>query len=472
MRLEGWTLILLLFAGLLAGGGEAVAEPGSARLAGNPQAPAPSGPSGGDLRPGGVLVFDGHAEDDGVRVVTAVATGGAESFIGLPVGLGLARIATRELGTPSSGVEVRLLSRATAVPIPTFIPAVPLAPSVAETEIYEYVGFEVNADDDDSEGTALRAQVTGRVDIRGWLALVGYGRVKARVFVELEDVSFQDENGNNTGLGADYPRYVVHREQLANYELRGTLGLGLSGSAKVEAGSLTAAEGGVGLTVSIDLPLGLQVVRDSLQFGFLATVQRGHSYRVRLTLASRAGQRLGIGWAAFGAAQGSLASSNTAGDSEAPVDLLDPDVWLDTLTLPFLDRGLPDLRVLDDDEVTFTIPALSLDIPGAKFGLPAIENLLTRIDTDATLAGHTLKLPARTVSFPLPSLVTEALDRLPKTPREALRSLLGGGSLLQQSADANEQIEDPGVQLVRLEVMLEQDVGAEIRKAIKKRRRR
>lgn len=465
MNQTRWVSLLVLLAAALGGCGQAGDGLGVGRLAGNPAPPDLAGPAGGKLSPGAVLLFDNAGGG-----VTPMAVGGSTSS----AEEAFTRIDPEPSSTPAG--PVRLRSRVTAVGV-----------GRPETEIYEYVEFEV--DDADSVDTVLPAQVSGSVDIRGWMALAGYGQVEAQVVVELEDVTFQDREPADGGLATGYPRYILRCEQLADYQLVGELGLGVEAKIDALIGSATGAQAGLEFTVGIDIPLELELIRDRANFKFPAMVQTGHRYQVRVTLTSQATARVGIGWAMFGApAVGSSTLASATGisdtaDAGVPVDLLDPDTWLDSINLPLLDRGLGDLGALTRVEPKFRIPSRVFQYPKVTNGLAidGQDNILTQFElirqSIPARAGAKINQSAE-IALRLPSLVDEGLDLaeavidrfgLPRNFREAVRDLLARDASLQQTARLQEdadEIENPGVTWRRLEVLLEQDTVAVAKKAL------
>ena len=292
--------------------------------------------------------------------------------------------------------------------------------SRAAADLLQYVEFTVAHDPaGTSPGRVLTAQLSGHVDIRGFLTLIGLGQ--SELDVTLEVVEVFGEGG----------QLFVHSQPLGSYELMGTFQPSVAAGFGVEVGSATFGQAGVGAGGELGLNLQKQVVRDMVPFGFQVLLRRGETYRVQLVASSQV--KLGV---AGGSGQVTFSPS-----FDVPTNVFEVAEWIDSLEIPMLDEGF---RNLD-------LPRT----PGARFSFPTINTLLTDIGGfDVSIANGSL-FPGITTSNTLNTIRTQF--NLPETAREALVDFYGS-----PTGRVEEGIAEPGIHFRSMQILLEQDTAEQL----------
>lgn len=280
----------------------------------------------------------------------------------------------------------------------------------AKTTLSQHVDFNVEPG---AQGeTVLTAQISGQVDIRGYMLLAGLAVAKSKVRIEILDIT----------PGSEAER-IIMSHVLDERKLEGEFAPSVGAGVSVDLGSATAGQIGIGFGAEVAISLVKDVVREQVPFGFTALLQRGHTYRLRLTSENEA--KIGIG--------GGIAESSFYTPYDIPPSLFDPNFWLGTLDMPMLDAGP---RV-------FNFPSR----PSPSFNFPLIETSI------GDFGGGNVGIGFPRL-FPNISSTSDMLTRMNvnNTLSQELTNFLG---------DFSNRIEEgvalPGVDLRRLEVTLEQD---------------
>ena len=201
----------------------------------------------------------------------------------------------------------------------------------AAAVFYQYNDIEVDAGN--RPETLLTAQVSGAVDIRGFLVLIGLGQVEAKVVAKVIDVTDDPDNG-----------VVVKTHTIAKYEEQASFQALSGANIGIEGGApyLGVDTGGL---FNFSLEMKKQVVRDSFGFGFDVLVRRGHIYRVQLELESSAkcGSVCAMAAARF----------FSIGEEVLPPRLVDPELWsaaigLDAIPLPNFTIGSGGFKIFQN----------------------------------------------------------------------------------------------------------------------------
>ncbi len=142
--------------------------------------------------------------------------------------------------------------------------------------------------------TPLRAQVSGQFDLRGYLALLGVGQIKAVVSLSVEDLGHIDGDDPHS-LDPGEPvagKRLFERELTASFDPSLGMSFGLQGGSDFEGMST-----GVDSTFGVNMQK-LNILETNLDFGLDVLLRRGHRYRFVLALDASAGMHaagLGLG---------------------------------------------------------------------------------------------------------------------------------------------------------------------------------
>jgi len=115
----------------------------------------------------------------------------------------------------------------------------------------------------DSE-TVLAARISGTVDVRGFLLLIGVGQAKVEVVAELLDITDPDH------------AMVVNCKTLSKHEVMSSLDPEVKVDLKIEGGAPYLG-GGLGVGTGNLIHFELMKVRDSVDFGLDVMLRRGHA---------------------------------------------------------------------------------------------------------------------------------------------------------------------------------------------------
>lgn len=280
-------------------------------------------------------------------------------------------------------------------------PPLPTSFRRAASLFFQYNDIEI--DPGNRPGTLLTAQVSGAVDIRGFLVLIGLGQVEAKVVAKVLDVTDDPDNG-----------VVVHTHTIAKYEEKASFQALSGASIHVEGGAPYIGVG-PGTLFNFSLEMKKQLVRDSLGFGFNVLVRRGRIYRVQLELESTAkcGSVCALATARF----------FSVAESVLPPRLVDPELWSSALGLDAI--SLPNFKIGDKG-----------------FGL--FKDAVERICEDANDDGSCTSLELLG-TFGFPSSVGGVVDRI------VTEMGFGPGG-------ANDEVLGfPGVDVTRLTFTVEED---------------
>lgn len=193
----------------------------------------------------------------------------------------------------------------------------------SKATVFTYYDFKV--DDKDGEfDTVLNAQVSGAGEFNGFLALVAGGSASGSISVQLIDLGPFD-------LVGTVEEKVVAKQVLSAHEILGKVTTGINFGIKIEAGAPYVGAG-ASPELKFNVQLQKKVIRDSLNFGLQALVQRGHKYRLKFVLSSAAkrGGTTGVGISQF-----KLGGPVT--------DMLDTENWLQGVRETIL-ASLPNLK--------------------------------------------------------------------------------------------------------------------------------
>jgi hypothetical protein len=201
--------------------------------------------------------------------------------------------------------------------------------------------YDLEVGPGDGSETPLLAQISGKANFNGFLAVVGGGQVEADLKLKVIDLG-------PTGAPYTDGGKVVHRETLASHQIKGATLTGPSFSITIEGG---APYIGVGASPELGLQVSLQkeLVRDKIDFGMHVLLLRGHTYRLQFETGAMAKKAVAPG---LSIAQFKL------GDDRLP-DLIDPQNWLDGIN-DLLDTGLPSIKpeainILQEDKGIFSL---------------------------------------------------------------------------------------------------------------------
>ena len=169
----------------------------------------------------------------------------------------------------------------TAKPLSAFVTATGRGRR-AVSEIGQFNDFEV--DPGKRLDALLPAQVSGSVDVNGFLALVGVGQVKAVVKLEVRDVT-DDPQGEGE---------LLKTHTISTNSLLGSFSPSAGAGLKIDGGAPHGASIGiVGPSLNFGIKAQKQFVRDGGRFLFDVLLRRGRRYR--LMLKARNSVQLGAG---------------------------------------------------------------------------------------------------------------------------------------------------------------------------------
>lgn len=335
-------------------------------------------------------------------------------------------LADRVLPDVIDGETEFLLANAAIGTIP---PVLPLSTFVraagpigrANATIFQY--NQIMLDPGDGTETVVTAQISGTVNIRGFLMLAGWGNVESGVTFEVIDVTF----------GEFDPPHVIASHTIAEYELMPDMGVGIEVGLGAKVGSATAAVAGGDLGLALEIPLSMRVVRDEIPFGFTALLQRGHTYRLQLNSSSsvKLGRGAGLATASFYNPAAVIPPFVTGpGVLITPPTLFDPDTWVASLQMPMLDKTLPSWSFPDrgifawdwfEDLNDTNDVLMSFGIPTTPRGL--VSRYFDRIipDEELTQPGVDLRRMQITVAPDQVELLNQISDQIDLLTRIAIR---------------------------------------------------
>ncbi|HEX5011512.1 MAG TPA: hypothetical protein VFY71_14040 [Planctomycetota bacterium] len=261
----------------------------------------------------------------------------------------------------------------------------------ASASIFQY--NDVSITESSAPGGATESsvglQVSGTITLHGFLFALGAAQALAGADLDLLDVT-------------DGAETTIASQHIAEYSVDPGQGVAIGGGVNIggQAGfPYVGLTGGGEIQASVSLAPLLALVRDDVAFDLHALVQRGHTYRVRITLSLSTEVRL------FG---GTAISSFYSPDVGGPVipNAFDPDPspsakgaensWLSLLTP--MAGTLPDLQLAKGKA---DLVSGSLDIGGGTFQFASIWNqsiadmlspfgILTGNEATKKFHGHTL----------------------------------------------------------------------------------
>lgn len=208
----------------------------------------------------------------------------------------------------------------------------------AKATFFQFNDIELDAGN--RPDTLLMAQISGNADIRGFLVLIGLGKVETKLVAKVFDITDGE-------VGAP----VVKTHTIAKYEVKASFqalsGFGLN----VEGGAPYLGVSG-GKLFNFSLEMKKDVVRDDVSFGFDVLIRRGHVYRVQLQLESEA--KCG-GLCPLAIARFFTPLEDIAADVPR---LFDPELWKDTLGIDADGLKLPNFA-FGDSKFSFFKDALT-----------------------------------------------------------------------------------------------------------------
>lgn len=270
--------------------------------------------------------------------------------------------------------------------------------------------YDIEVDQGDGSETPLLAQISGKANFNGFLAVVGGGQVEGDLKFTVIDLG---------PTGALYPDggKVVHRETMAKHQIKGATLTGPSFSLSIEGG---APYIGVGASPEFGFQVSLQkeLIRDKIDFGIHVLLLRGHNYRLQFEAGAMSKK---TGMPGLSIAQFKL------GDDRLP-DLIDPENWLDGVN-NLLDTALPTIRteainILQENNGIFSLFSDKRRLSGAP-GFSTAKGILNKIAANN--------------------------PNMPTTFREIVEKRLKKSKLLEEG------IASPGVEVLELQVTLQTD---------------
>lgn len=285
-------------------------------------------------------------------------------------------------------------------------------------------------------GRIVPAQISGSVDIRGFLLVVGLAEANASVSLDVVDVT--DTNAP----------FSVHCAPIASYDQAiSEMTFGLSISYEGSLGSISVIGGTAGNDFEIEIPVTSQVVRDSVTFGFPVLLQLGHSYELQLNFSASA---------KTGVAGGiSVANFSDRFDWDMP-NILCPEFLLLPLetVFPFVNDEFPNFTLgdLGLDHV-FEFPTLTFDIGGPL-----------NIPRTTIINGFEVDLPGLTGGFNSTNDLLKSLD-IPITILDIIKRILPP-PLNPDIFAVEEPIRPAGVFLNDLSVVMDEDEFAQAEEAL------
>lgn len=231
--------------------------------------------------------------------------------------------------------------------------------------------------------TILMAQISGQASLKGFLALIGMGKVEAKLVAKVFDVT--------PGVAAET---MVKSHVIASHAVEASFqalnGFGI----EIEGGAPYLGASG-GKLFNFSLEMKKEVVRENVAFGFDVLLRRDHIYRLQIELQSEA--KCG------GICALAIARFFSEIEEAEPPRLFEPELWRNTLGRDDTSGDtlrLPN-RVLgrQSDGIFFKLfrdatavecasdPCTTLALLGGTFGLPTtvfgddgvVDRLLDRI---------------------------------------------------------------------------------------------
>lgn len=187
----------------------------------------------------------------------------------------------------------------------------------AKSVIHQSHDFKVDATWD--SGTVLDALVTGSIDTRGFLLLLGVGQVNVKVVVELLDVT--------DPMNA----FVVTSQTVSSHGLSQGMLPSVGLSLKIEGGAPYIG-GGASISVGFGLRMAQEFIRDSDSFSLATKLRRGNTYRLVVKSTSEA--KLGASGLGLGA---SPLGGRAVASFLDPAALADPNLIPANMMREFLD---------------------------------------------------------------------------------------------------------------------------------------
>lgn len=232
--------------------------------------------------------------------------------------------------------------------------------------------YEIEVDPGDGSETPLLAQISGKTNLNGFLALVGGGQVKGSLTFKVIDLGPSDNIDYTGGK-------VVHRETLSSHQLQGAAITGLNFGISVEGGAPYIGMGAQP-EFKVNITLQKELVRDTIDFGVHVLLLRGHTYRLQFDTSVLAKKE---------AVPGLSIAQFKLGDDRAP-NMLDPENWLDGID-GIIDTRLPAIKA-QPVEIRRERPALDNVFETFKrqrrlLGAPGFANSLDFLNKRAAAAG-------------------------------------------------------------------------------------
>ena len=130
--------------------------------------------------------------------------------------------------------------------------------------------------------TPILAQVSGRVDIRGYLAVIGVGQVRADVNVTILDVGEVGTTEPAFNHFAVKRHQLLDKEVVTSYDPQLGFGFNLEGGSDFEGG-------GTSVHAEFRVPLRrLDINMNDVDFGFEVMLRRGRRYQLQMNLLAEA----------------------------------------------------------------------------------------------------------------------------------------------------------------------------------------
>jgi len=292
----------------------------------------------------------------------------------------------------------------------------------AELRTFHGHEFEIAASPGTSE-VVLATQISGTVNVRGFLAMFGLGHSRAEVLLRVIDITGVAPADEGEPLDPE-EGVVVSTETLSANELVGSFQPSIGAEA---SGDVGAPHGGsVGLAVSVEFGLTARVepIRESVDFGFDVLLRRGHRYRLLLEL--RSSNKIG--------GLNALSTASFHPFSLEPPNLLHPDFWTSALA------------TLNSSGVS-NLTADKIESNGG-FDFPAIETSIGDFGGGFAAVGIAPTVFQHRSLFPL---------ALAKNVPLSATGIIDFLQLGDAFTPVEEEVTDPGVELTRLAVTVEQD---------------
>mgnify|MGYP007011822556 CR=1 FL=1 len=282
-------------------------------------------------------------------------------------------------------------------------------------------GFQI--DGGSGHDTLLLTQISGHLDMRGFMTITGLGQAHAEATLRVRDVT--------DGPGGP----IIASHTISRHDLEGEFTPAIQASIGVQGGAPYIG-GSFGMGVDFELSIGLELVRDEQQFGFTAWLRRGRTYDLELVFET-------------GAILGGLPQSTASATFYAPLgkslpisNPADPANWMDAIGT-FASHDLPNINIPSRNPLlgsgSYRFPLISTwwgDYGNVTrpIGLNFIMNPLNRNFSDTHDALDFLGIPRN-----IDALVTNHLG------------------LDTKLAGLDEDITSPGVRLSGLRLVVEPD---------------